>query len=195
MPNNLTDAEETRLLDLSALDGDLLALMTTLGTDAAAGTEAAGGSYARQVIDWAAASAGSKSTAAGITFTGMNASEVQGWAVYNAAGTSRKWYGLFSPQKGTAQNTGDTITITGHGYVDGDKVVFQDGYAPTGLSANVTYFVRDSLANTFKVSATLGGAAVAVTADTAEVWVGKVLTVPAGAGVSLAAGALSVSLS
>lgn len=193
MPNNLTDAEENRLLDLSLVAGDLLALVTTAGTDAAAGTEVAGGSYARQPLTWAAASGGSKTTSAAVSYSSLPACRVQGWAVYSSGGT-RKWYGVLSPKTGTAQNTGDTITVTAHGKANGDMVVFQSGYAPAGLAANTTYFVVGATANTFQVSATLGGSVLPITADAALIVVGSVLDVPAGAGVTLAAGAVTCSM-
>lgn len=125
----------------------------------------------------------------------MPAVDVKGWAVWDSAGTARKWYGVFAAKQGTAQNTGDTITITAHAYTDGKKIVFQDGYAPAGLTAGTTYYVRDSTANTFKVSTTLGGSAVAITADSTLVVTGEVLEVIAGAAVELAVGTIILSLS
>lgn len=195
MPNNLTDYEETRLLDLSLLNTDLVALMATSGTDAAAGTEVAGGSYARQTATFAAAAAGSKATSAVLNFANMPATDVQGWAIFDSGGTNRKWYGVFDRKLATAQNTGDTVTATAHGLIDTTKIVFQDGYAPAGLTANVTYFVRDSTANTFKVAATSGGTAIAITADSALVVVGTVKVVAGGATLTIASGALVCTLS
>lgn len=65
----------------------------------------------------------------------------------------------------TFANATDIITVTGHGLVDGDLVYFTGGTMPTGLTASVAYYVRDSTANTFKVATTLGGAAVNFTTD------------------------------
>ena len=195
MPQNLTDSEENRLLDLSLANGDKLALMTVCGTDAAAGTEVTGGSYARQSLTWAAASGGSKSNSAALLFNGMPAVDVQGWAVYDSAGTTRKWYGVHAGRTVSATAATDVITSTAHGFTDGTKVVFQDGHAPAGLSGNTTYFVRDSTANTFKVAATLGGTALDITADTTSAILGKVLEVASGAAVSIAVGAIVLSLS
>jgi hypothetical protein len=168
MPNNLTDYEENRLLDLSWLNTDKLALMAVLGTDSTAGTEVTGGSYARQTTSsLAAASGGSKSNSGALTFLALPATDVQGWALYESAGTNRKWYGLFTPQSGSAVAATDVVTISSHGYADGDKIVFQSGYTPAGLTANTTYFVRDKTTNTFKVAATSGGSAIDITADSA----------------------------
>lgn len=196
MPNNLTDTEENRLLDLSLLETDTMALMSVLGTDSTAGTEVAGGSYARQTTTgWAAAAGGSKSTDAAVSFPSMPATDVQGWAIYDSTGASRKWYGLFSPISATAQASAGTLTSEGHGLADGTKVVIQNGYAPSGLSANTTYYVRDSTSTTFKVAATLGGVALNITDDSALVIVGKVLDVVAGATVTIDAGDVTLSLS
>lgn len=63
-------------------------------------------------------------------------------------------------------NTGtDTITEASHGRQNGDPVTLSNagGALPGGLAAATTYFVRDVTANTFKLAATLGGAAVDIT--------------------------------
>lgn len=48
----------------------------------------------------------------------------------------------------------DTITITGHGYVDNDRVLFAvaSGTLDTALSNTVRYYVFNATANTFQVS-------------------------------------------
>jgi hypothetical protein len=198
MPENLTDAEEVRLLDLSWQNTDKLALMSVNGTDATAGTEVAGGSYGRQTIAASAASTtsgtSSKANSGTPSFTAMPATEVQGWEIWDSAGTARKWRGLCSPQSATAQDTGDTITKTAHGLVNGDRVVFQDGYVPAGLSAATTYFVVNKTTNTFQVAATAGGSAIAITADNSSVIYGIVLNIASGGAVNVAAGAVVVRL-
>lgn len=58
------------------------------------------------------------------------------------------------------------FTATSHGYIAGDSVVFTTtGALPTGIVANTVYFVTATslAANTFTVSATLGGAAITTT--------------------------------
>ena len=54
------------------------------------------------------------------------------------------------------------ITLpTGFSFPDGTLIQFEStGALPTGLSVGTTYFVRDSSANTFSVSATISGAAI-----------------------------------
>ena len=198
MSFNLTDTEEARLLDLSLLNTDKLALMAVLGSDSAAGTEVTGGSYARQTLTLAAASttggATSKATSTLTSFTSMPATDVQGWAVYDSAGTGRKWYGLWSPKTGTASATGDTVTSTAHGYTNGQKIVFQSGYTPAGLAANTTYFVVNATTDTFQVAATSGGTAIDITADLSGVQFGVVKTANATDTFNVAAGALTFSL-
>lgn len=56
----------------------------------------------------------------------------------------------------------ETITLTGHAFVDGNTVVFGSG-APGGLTAGTTYFVVSAAVDTFKVSAALAGAAINLT--------------------------------
>lgn len=63
-------------------------------------------------------------------------------------------------------NTGtETITVVGHGLIDGQQVRFSNtgGTLPGGLSSSVTYYIVGAAANTFQVALTLGGAAVNIT--------------------------------
>ena len=54
------------------------------------------------------------------------------------------------------------VTSTSHGLVNGKRVIFQTtGALPTGITANTVYFVVNAAANTFQISATSGGAAIA----------------------------------
>ncbi|UUU21714.1 DUF5309 domain-containing protein [Streptomyces sp. DSM 40750] len=58
-----------------------------------------------------------------------------------------------------ATSATDTITATGHGLVDGDKIVFTNTSTATNVVAGRIYFVDAVDANTFKVSTSSGGAA------------------------------------
>lgn len=65
---------------------------------------------------------------------------------------------------GTASS--DTINATGHPLNNGDRVIFPTLTGGSGLTAaTVAYFVIDAAVNSFKVSATPGGAAVNFTTD------------------------------
>lgn len=62
--------------------------------------------------------------------------------------------------------TDDIIHCTGHGIpADSVGVVFQGSSLPTGLTAGKFYYSRDRTTDTFKVSATAGGAAVDITSS------------------------------
>lgn len=59
----------------------------------------------------------------------------------------------------------DTITLTGHGMANDTAVTMtSSGTLPTGLTSGVTYYVVGTASNTFQLSATVGGAAINITA-------------------------------
>lgn len=103
MANNLVIAEANRLLNASlgsaayvAPTGPMkLALTTTTGTNAAAGTEVAGGSYARQTIAFALSTAASASNSGIVTFTALPACTITAVEIYDSAGR-RAWTGPLS---------------------------------------------------------------------------------------------------
>jgi hypothetical protein len=75
-------------------------LMTANGSGTAAGTEVTGGSYVSQTATFAAASAGSKSTNANLTYTSMPAVTVVGVELWDSAGTPiRRWWGALTASK------------------------------------------------------------------------------------------------
>jgi hypothetical protein len=60
----------------------------------------------------------------------------------------------------------NTITSTGHGLVDTNKVqLSSSGALPGGLSSAVDLYVRDKTANTFKLAASSNGTALALTTE------------------------------
>ena len=66
----------------------------------------------------------------------------------------------------TAAASTDVISKVAHGFSNADDIVFTTLTGGAGLTANtVTYWVIDATADTFKVSATRGGAAVNITTD------------------------------
>ena len=88
-----------------------VALVTANGSDTAAGTEVTGGSYARQSLSVAAASAGATSNSADLVFTGMPAATVVGVEVWDSAGAPvRLWYGALAVSRTVA--AGDELRIT-----------------------------------------------------------------------------------
>lgn len=85
-------------------------LTTTTGSDAAAGTEVSGGSYVSQTVAFTAASAGSTSNTALLSYTSMPACTVTAVEIWDSAGTPvRLWYGALTASK--VLNAGDTFQI------------------------------------------------------------------------------------
>lgn len=183
MPGNLTDTAEPIALDaINLFTGTLftsplkLRILSANGTESGAGTAYSGSTD--QTITFATGGASSNAQ----TFAALGTGDCKGWEVYDSNGTPKRiWYGLWSPVGAavTAQATGDTITSTAHGLVNTQKVVFQTGYCPTGLTAGTTYFVVGSTTNTFQCSLTSGGSAVDITADSTagQVYYGLVKTI------------------
>lgn len=184
-----------------------VALFTVAPTDAAGGTEVSGGSYARaavtnNAINFPAASGGSKSNAVAITMAVPSAD----WGVCVAFGLfdaltagnllAWSWLGSDAGKVFTAAVT-DVFTAPAHGYADTQQVrivAIPGGALPAGVSAGVTYFIRDATADTFKLAATSGGAALDITAAGAGL-VATIIpkTINSGDTVTFAIGALVVS--
>jgi surface protein len=57
----------------------------------------------------------------------------------------------------------NTVTITGHGYTNGDSIRFSVITTTTGISTNTTYWVRNVTTDTFQLSATPTGAILTLT--------------------------------
>ncbi|GGV37067.1 hypothetical protein GCM10010293_40730 [Streptomyces griseoflavus] len=107
MADNLTNTGENRVLDfilgLSATAPTpplKVALVTAAGSDAAAGTEVTGGSYARQNLSVGAAVGGATTSSADLVWAGMPAGTIVGWEIWDSAGTPvRLWYGPLNEPK------------------------------------------------------------------------------------------------
>lgn len=87
-----------------------IALYTAAPSDAGGGTEATGGSYARQISTFSAASGGATSNATNVDFASMPASTIVAIGVHDAltAGNLLVW-GTLSSNK--ALDAGDTLRI------------------------------------------------------------------------------------
>ena len=89
-----------------------LSLHTTTPTDSAAGTEVSTGAYARQNIDFGAASAGVAANSNALTFTATGASwgSVTSWGIWDAvtAGNRLIW-GSFTTAR--TINDGESLTV------------------------------------------------------------------------------------
>lgn len=141
-----------------------------------AGTEATGGSpaYARQAVTWGAASGGQKSNSGALTFD-VPAGSYAFLLLFNASTGNTGNYLGYLPINGSIKGffsadttlSNDQLFSVAHGLADGDRVqlfnVFSESL-PTGLTEGALYYVVSSATNTFKVSTTLGGSAVDITA-------------------------------
>lgn len=120
MAGNITDTAENLLLDhvlgttsFTPTAPIKVALITTAtpSTDAAAGSEVTGGSYARQTLTCGAASAGATSNSGTLTWTNMPACTVGGVEIYDSNATPKRlWWGPLAANK--VVNAGDTFQLT-----------------------------------------------------------------------------------
>jgi len=151
------------------------------GTNANTGVspEATGGTpaYARLGVVWAAAASGQKTGSSGILTFDVPAGTYAFFGLYDAVTGNTNNYRGFIPFGGASALKGfasvdttltnDQLLSVAHGMADGDRVILSPVFGeaiPTGLTEGAVYFVVSSAANTFKVSNTLGGAAVDITA-------------------------------
>ena len=127
--------------------------------------EVTGGSpaYASQAITMNAASGGIRALNASLAFD-VPACTVK-WIGFKNSSTflGAAPNGGATPTNFMSVASSDTVYAAGHGYSDTQKIVFFNGTPPGGLTEGVTYFVRDATADTFKVAATSGGAAIDLT--------------------------------
>ncbi len=65
----------------------------------------------------------------------------------------------------TFQDAGDTATATGHGFINGDPVIFSSISSTTGVTEGIQYYVVGATVDTFQVSGSYGGAALALTTN------------------------------
>jgi len=119
--------------------------------------------YARVAPSFGSVSGASASTTAAMTFNVPAGTTVR-WVTGLKGGVSF-WVtpNGGSPKEFIADPALDLIRATGHGYIDTQKVVFWGGTVPGGLTEGAVYYVRDAAADTFKVAATSGGAAIDIT--------------------------------
>jgi len=65
----------------------------------------------------------------------------------------------------TFTDSGDTVNLTAHGWQNGQVVNFAAITSTTGISTFTKYYIVNRAADTFQVSTTIGGGAVALTTD------------------------------
>lgn len=83
-------------------------------------------------------------------------SDLNGWNLLTETGTR-----ILSAAATITIALPGVVTSNAHGFAANQAVVFRTtGALPTGLALNTTYYVRNPTANTFEVSATVGGASI-----------------------------------
>ncbi len=134
-------------------------------------SEVVGGSYARQSAAFNAAAAGLIDNTSNINFASMPGVTVFGVSLWDAATAGNCLYtGMLGGTQNffTAANTGDLFTSYGHGLVNDDRVIIEAGFGaglPAGPTEGTIYHVISATTDTFQISATQGGGAVALTSD------------------------------
>ncbi len=145
------------------------------GTNAT-GTEATGGSpaYARQAVTWGAAASEIKQNTGALTFD-VPAGTYGFFCFFNASSGNTSNFRGYAPINGTVRGffsldttlTNDQFLSPAHGLANNDRVMLFNVLGttlPTGVAEGTVYHVVNVATDTFKVSATSGGAAVDVTA-------------------------------
>lgn len=132
---------------------------------ASGGNEISGGSYARQVISWQAPANGTRTGSSG-TFT-VPAGSTVAWKTFWDAASGGNCLAL-SPLNGTPREyhvdiSNNLVEAPGHGWSNGQRVVFYDGAVPAPLVEGTIYWVVNAATDTFQVSSTQGGAAIVLT--------------------------------
>jgi hypothetical protein len=148
--------------------GSLHSAYSTTGTN-----ELTGGSpaYARKAATWAAAAAGAKATSAGMVFDVPAGSSV-GWVGLWDASTAGNFLGMTPNGGGVPQEfvvpdiATDVLRAVGHGFTNGQTVVVWAAPGdplPAGLAEGTMYYVIAATTDDLQLSATSGGASVALT--------------------------------
>ena len=154
----------------------LTGLIDRIGLADAAGTELTGGDYDGPFTpSWGSPASGQVSATPAAVSVPAGAVE---WVLFMSDGTPDTVHATFPYMAGAVApiivpvditDTGDLFTSQAHGLADGDRVALYPilGEAlPAGLSGPPTlYYVISATTDTFQVSATEGGSAVAITAD------------------------------
>lgn len=162
----LPDATVNSMLDSVTMD--LCSLHTAYSATGA--NEVTGGSpaYAKKAITMGAAAARSRAASTQPLFDVPVGTTVRFIGLWTNAGTVfRGMYANGGSEKGFQVDvTNNKVLCEAHGLVDGDKVVFYGGTAPTGLTEGTVYFVVGNTPadpDTFQVALTAGGAAIDIT--------------------------------
>ncbi len=171
----LVDSTINTALDDIGTRLDQASLHTSFPGSTGAG-EVSGGSYARQAATWNSAASRNLDSAATITFEVPGSNTVAWSGDWDAVASPDVWQGSLplkqagdpGPLSFEVDVTGNIIERVAHGLIDDDRVTFYNGTPPTGLTEGTLYWVVTAAADTFQVSATQGGGAIALSAVGAD---------------------------
>jgi hypothetical protein len=159
---SLTTAAKNTMLNALTIDA---ASLHTAFPGLTGANEVTGGTpaYARKAVTFGAAAGGSRSLSAAVTF--------------DVPATTARWFGFWSSGTfvGYAANggtqllfqvdvTNNLVRSTAHGLTNGTKVAFFNSTVPAPMVEGTVYYVVNAAADTFQISATNGGIAIALTA-------------------------------
>lgn len=145
--------------------------------DGTGGVELAMTGYARQGLDpldanWTATAGGDGETdnASVVSFGPLTGATERAIGVgiwdADAGGNLLYWGALANNWRGfTAADTGDQFRAVAHGLSNDDRVFLRGENLPTGPDHRTEYYIVGAAADTFQVSLTQGGAAVALTSN------------------------------
>jgi len=171
----IIDAAANAMLDTLTGRFDVSSLHTAFPGSTGA-SEVSGGSYARQSITWNAAAsrnADSSNTPAFSVPSGNTVVWAGFWEDTPSPDTFQgyvplKQAGDWGPNSYQVDITANTILLELAGPANDDRVVFYNGAAPTGITegdVNWVVGVTTATPDTFQVSLTQGGAAIALSAE------------------------------
>ena len=112
---------------------------------------------------------GSELVSNGNFATDTNWTKGKNWSIANGVAVYAQYRPTFDANSDViVDKATDAITIASHDFADGDEVTYfvPSGQSPiNGLTSGTNYFIVNSTANTFKLSATSGGTAINLTAN------------------------------
>lgn len=164
----ITDAVKNLMLDNQFVAGAGNMLLSAHTAFSTTGLNITG---TKTSANFAASLAGSKALAA-TTDIAIGAGVTVNWVgLWDSLGTTFK--GML-PNGGSDKTfqldktVNERIYVEGHGFVNGDKVTFHNGTAPTGLTTGTVYFVVGQILGDpdyFQVALTSGGVAINITGE------------------------------
>lgn len=127
--------------------------------------EISGGTYARQSCTFGAAAGASRTMSAAMNFP-VPACTVQ-WCAIRDSGGNVLFYSPNggNPKKFYVDTSTNIFYVYQHGYTANQQVTVYGDSMPGGLTEGNIYYVISPAANTFQLSASSGGSAIAITTE------------------------------